>query len=154
MKRTVLFFILAFCAITMISAQSRNRQGQDLPQRGPAPPRQWERSDQRRTPRQNIETVNVSGNLTIARGMIAVSSNDNTYLVMGLNRFTGFIDGFKEGAAVTLEGYALPSRNDNTKILWAQKMTFNGKDYDLGRPFMNMPMIPNVMPQRMMWGRR
>ena len=151
MKRTVSFFLLAFCAIAVISAQTRNRQGQDSFQRGPAPPRQWERGEQRRTPRQNVETVNVSGNLTITQGMISVSSNDSTYLVMGLSRYIGFIDGFKEGAAVTLEGYVLPSRNDNTRILWAQKMTFNGKDYDLGRPFMNM--MPNMMPQRMMWGR-
>jgi hypothetical protein len=67
--------------------------------------------------------------------MIAVVSGDTTWLVRGLNRYVGFIDGLKEGAQVTLEGYAISSpRNDKIKSLQAQKMTLNGKDYELARP--------------------
>jgi len=73
--------------------------------------------------------------------MIAVIDKDTTYLARSLNRYTGFIDGLKEGAAVTLEGYALPSpQNNKVKILQVQKMTFNGKEYDLATPRRDMPM--------------
>jgi hypothetical protein len=77
----------------------------------------------------------VTGKLPIVQGMIAVVSGDPTWLGRGLNRYVGFIDGLKEGAQVTLEGYAMPSpRNDKIKSLQAQKMTLNGKDYELGWP--------------------
>ena len=143
MKRTVLFFMLAFCAVTVIIAQGNNRRGPDF-FRQPAP-RQWGGGDQRAVPRPTVETAKISGNLTIAQGMIAVNSNGITYLITGLTRFIGFIDGFKEGASVVLEGYAMPyPRNDKTRIMMAQKMTLNGKDYDLGRLFMN-PMRQRMM---------
>jgi hypothetical protein len=71
--------------------------------------------------------------------MIAVKSNDITYLVRGLNRYIGFIDGLKEGAAVTLEGFARPNpQNDKVKFMSVQKLTLNGKDYDIARPSGNV----------------
>jgi hypothetical protein len=79
------------------------------------------------------EDVKVSGNLAIQRGMIAVESGGITYLTAGLNRFVGFIDGLKEGARVTLEGRALPvPQDENAKFIQVQKMTLDGKEYDLG----------------------
>ena len=133
MKRFIFFCMLAVCAIAVVSAQGDNRRKQDAfrgKQHSPA----WGRDSPRKAP-PSPESVNVSGNLTIAQGMIAIIDNETTYLAMSLNRYTGFIDGLKEGATVTLEGYALPSpQNNKVKILNVQKMTLNGKDYDLAAP--------------------
>jgi len=94
-----------------------------------------------------VETATVSGNLTIVRGMIAVNSGNVTYFAGDLHRFVGFIDGLKEGAAVTLEGNVFPvPRNEAAKFIQVQKMTLNGKDYDLARP----QMAPRMMPQPQM----
>jgi hypothetical protein len=131
--------MLAVCAIALVSAQGNNRRRHDAFNGRPNFP-SWGRDYQRGFP-PSSENVNVSGNLTIAQGMIAVTEKDTTYLVMGLNRYIGFIDGLKEGAAVTLEGYALPSPHNKTvKLLNVQKMTLNDKDYDLARPRRDMPM--------------
>jgi len=133
MKRVVLFCMLALCSIALVSAQGNNRRKQDAFNGRPNSPA-W-RHDTPRKVLPSPENVNVSGNLTIAQGMIAVISDDITYLARGLSRYIGFIDGLKEGAAVTLEGYALPSpQNDKVKLLRIQKMTLNGKDYDLAWP--------------------
>ena len=178
MKRTILFVVLAFCAITLISAQQgrdrwgrgnnpgerpRHNWGYDHQNRAPRmsaerPRHNWG-YDQNRAPRMVSERVTVSGNLTIAGGMIAVNSNDITYLAVGLNRFTGFIEGFKEGALVSLEGHAMSAQRDNkTKFLRVQKMTLNGKEYDLDFPFQNMTPPPardtrDHRNQRMMRGK-
>ena len=154
MKRTFLLFILASCAITFASAQGQDRWEQRR-NYGEPPRYSQERGNPPRrmqgSPRdfyQKAESASVSGNLTIVRGMIAVSSGDVTYLAGGLQRFVGFIDGLKEGAAVTLEGsaFAVP-QNDKVKFLLVQKMTLNGKDYDLGRPRPNAG--PNMMQRPM-----
>jgi hypothetical protein len=158
MKRTILFVTLALCAIALVSAQGNNRWGPGFAPGGPCyqQPRQqnWGRGYQQRefTP---PEATSVTGNLTIARGMLAVTSNNSTYLVRGLNRYIGFIDGFKEGAAVTLEGYARNSPQDSAvKFLEVQKMTFNGKDYDLARPSRNTRPNPAPYPQNQQKPRR
>jgi hypothetical protein len=78
------------------------------------------------------EKSTISGALGIAKGSIALKSGNDTYYVMGLNRFVGFIDGLKEGARVSLEGYAFPLPNNNGgKGFKVTKLTLNGKDYDL-----------------------
>ena len=76
------------------------------------------------------ETVSVSGKLALANGRIALQSGENLYYVAGIRRLIGFIDGLKEGAQVSLEGYA---RNEpgNVWVLWATKLTLGGKSYDL-----------------------
>ena len=139
MKRTIVF-MLVLCTITMVFAQGSN----DIqnPQRS-----QGESPRQSRGVPRNAESVNISGNLTIARGMIAVNSNDVTYIAGGLQRFVGFIDGLREGATVTLEGNAYPvPQNDAVKFLAVQKMTLNGRDYDLARP---QPNFQNERPRQM-----
>jgi hypothetical protein len=137
MKRTILVFTLAVFAIAMVSAQGNDRWGrgqrQGFSPRGPQS-QSWNRGQQQRqiTP---PESASVSGNLTIVQGMIAVKNNDTTYLVRGLNRYVGFIDGLKEGAAVTLEGFARSTPQDEkVKFMSVQKLTLNGKDYDVARP--------------------
>jgi hypothetical protein len=151
MKRIILFCTLAVCAIALVSAQGNNRRKEDAFRGRPNFPA-WGR-DYSRGGLPSPENVNVSGNLTIAQGMIAVTSNDITYLARGLNRYTGFIDGLKEGAAVTLEGYALSSPQSNTvKMLYVEKMTLNGKDYDLATPRRDiMPMQRQQRMQRGCW---
>jgi hypothetical protein len=152
MKRMILFFMLVSCAAALTFAQGNNRPGQNRFPGGPPPV--FRENDKNKAYPRVTETTSVSGNFTIAQGMIAVASNDITYLVRGLNRYIGFIDGLKEGATVTLEGYALPyPQNDKVKFLLAQKMTLNGKEYELAPSISAMPnrnMMPNhnMMPNR------
>ena len=81
------------------------------------------------------ETVTVSGSLIVSRGSPAVKSGDDIYLVKGINRLVGFVDGLKEGAQVTIDGFALTSpRDSNFKVLRPSKLTLNGKTYDLSPP--------------------
>jgi hypothetical protein len=88
--------------------------------------------EKRRAPGAVPEKTVISGILGIAKGSIALKSGNDTYYVMGLNRFVGFIDGLKEGAQVNLEGYAFTSpQNDEGKVFKVTKLTLNGKDYDL-----------------------
>jgi hypothetical protein len=112
MKRLVIFFLIALAAGALLSAQEGNRLS-----RGTAP-----------------EKTTVSGKLGIVRGMIALDSGDTIYYVPGLLRFAGFIEGLKEGASVTLEGYEslapFPDEEPGTSLR-VTKMTLNGKDYDL-----------------------
>jgi hypothetical protein len=102
-------------------------------------------------PRMQMESVTVSGNLTLAQGMIAVEKDGITYLTRGLNRLVGFIDGLKEGAQVTLEGVATVNpQNNRVKMLRVHKMTLNGREYDLVSSFRNSasPMPPRQGPRR------
>jgi len=89
------------------------------------------------------EPVTVSGALTVAYGFPAVKSGDVTYLIGGVNRLTGFIDGFKEGAQVTIDGKAFTSPKDsNLKFLRPSKLTLNGNSYDLSPPQFFGPKAP------------
>ena len=143
MKRTILFFLLVSCAITLVSAQGNNRPGQERFPRGQPQGQNRMRGNGPQTP----ESVNINGNLTLVRGMIAVKTGDITYLADGLNRFVNFIDGLKEGAAVTLEGNAFSfPQNEKIKFLQVQKLTLSGKEYDLGRPRPNIAL--NLMRNR------
>jgi hypothetical protein len=121
MKQNVLCVLLALGAVTLVSAQGRDRGGMGHSGMG--------------SPPVATEKVTVTGNLTIAQGMLAVKSSDITYLASGLQRFVGFIDSLKDGARVTLEGYAAANPNDaKTKFLRTTKLTINGKDYELAPP--------------------
>lgn len=77
------------------------------------------------------EPVTVSGKLALSNGHIAVQSGDTTYYVMGLQRLIGFVDGLKEGAQVSLEGFIREIKNSNAKVMHASKLTIAGKTYDL-----------------------
>jgi hypothetical protein len=95
-----------------------------------------QRPDARNLPRLQMESVTVSGALTISQGMIAVEKDGITYLTFGLNRLVGFIDGLREGAQVTLEGVATVNPQDNrVKMLRVHKMTLNGREYNLVNSF-------------------
>jgi hypothetical protein len=67
--------------------------------------------------------------------MISLESDGSLYYVTGLDRFFGFIDGLKEGAAVSLTGYAFDSpRRSGTKVFRVTQLDLNGKSYDLALP--------------------
>ena len=133
MKRKILFILLV-CALAAVSwAQGRG----------------W--NQDRLTP---AETVTVSGSMIVAYGFPAVTSGDITYLVGGINRLVGFVEGLKEGAQVTIEGQAISIRRDgNLKLLRPSKLTLGAKTYDLALPnsimrnFNQGPMAPGWGPR-------
>jgi hypothetical protein len=81
-------------------------------------------------PGQAPAAVTIKGPLSLVNGQIAVKSAGTTYYVRGLQRLIGFVDGLKEGAEVTLEGYAIdiPIAPEYKHFL-ANKLTLNGKEY-------------------------
>jgi hypothetical protein len=118
MKRIIFLALCVLAAAAAVSAQTGNRPVPDAG-RGFTPPAQ--------------ETI--SGNLGISGGMISLESGGGLYYVAGLNRFIGFIDGLKEGAAVSLTGYAFDSpRLSGAKVFRAIELRLNGKSYELAPP--------------------
>ncbi|GHV78124.1 hypothetical protein AGMMS49942_29450 [Spirochaetia bacterium] len=72
------------------------------------------------------QALTLAGTLQLRNGTIALESSNTVYYVPLLERYIGFIEGLKEGAQVTLEGYAAGNGN----YLELTKMTLNGKNYD------------------------
>ena len=140
LKRIVLLSLLILCIGAVVFSQSPGRGGFGRNQnpRGNYPnyPNYPEdRFRNREAPQPVTEKVSVTGNLTIARGILAVKNNDITYLLPGLQRFMGFIDTLKDGAQVILDGSALSFSEDSKfKVLMISKLTIGGKDYDFERP--------------------
>ena len=78
------------------------------------------------------EQVTVSGSMVVAYGSPALKSGEVTYIVSGINRLIGFVDGLKEGVQVTIEGRSISNpRDNNLKFLRPAKLTFGGKTYDM-----------------------
>jgi hypothetical protein len=120
MKNILMIGLTVLFAAGTVSAQNRN-----LPDTGAAgrpdltPPAE--------------ETI--TGNLGISQGMMSLESGGELYYVMGLHRFIGFIDGLREGAAVSLTGYAFaPPRLSGAKVFRVTELRLNGKSYDLAPP--------------------
>jgi len=84
----------------------------------------------------NTPTTTIRGALGLTNGKVSVVSGNITYYVRGLERFVGFIDGLKEGAQVSLDGFAAaPTIEGQTDRLFrAVKLTLNGKSYEVGSP--------------------
>jgi len=89
------------------------------------------------TPPATVPTTTIKGTLGLSNGMISVVSGNITYYVRGLARFIGFIDGLKEGAQVSLEGYAAAPRTEGQKnsLFHPITLTLNGKNYEVGSKF-------------------
>ncbi len=97
------------------------------------------------------EVSTINGKLALVNGMIALQSNNKTYYVAGFQHLIGFIDGLKEGATVTLEGYGFPiPEAPEYQFFRSTKLTFNGKSYDLPTPHNHAGMMPrrNMAPQQ------
>ena len=128
LKKTIIFITLALGLAAMTWAQGWGRRW-DSPNTPPQPA---------------VETVTVSGSLIVSHGMPALTSGDVTYLIMGVNHLVGFIDGFKEGAQVSIEGSAI-GRDGSLKYLRPVKMILGGKTYDLSSPI-NFQNFRNQIP--------
>ncbi|MDR1373805.1 MAG: hypothetical protein LBJ24_02415 [Treponema sp.] len=119
MKKRVFFAILIVVAAGAF-AQSRDRQ---------------DREGRRQPP----PAVTVTGTLSLIDGRIALENDEAAYYAAGLGNLAGFVDGLKEGAAVTLEGFARPLlRRDGAEkerqLLRVTALTINGRRYDLSAP--------------------
>ena len=116
MKKTLFLLILGLALAAFASAQG---WGPGRTQRGMPP----------------AEPITVSGNMIVAHGMPAIRSGDITYIVFGISRLTGFIDGLQEGAHVTIDGRAITSQMDDTlKFLRPSTLALSGRSYDLALP--------------------
>jgi hypothetical protein len=90
---------------------------------------------------QTVETTTISGKLSILNSLIAVETENQTYYVHGFQHLINFVDGLKEGASVSLEGYVLPYQNDKENLHFVStNLTLNGKSYDLQTPYGNRGM--------------
>ena len=117
MKRILLVGILIAGASAFVMAQGRERCG-----RGAGP----------RTPG---EEVSVTGPLSLSQGMIAIRQGETTYYLRRLERYVGFVDGFKEGAEVTINGTAFQGRGEGARqMLFPTTMVLNGKTYEVAPP--------------------
>jgi hypothetical protein len=89
----------------------------------------------------NTPTTTIRGTLGLSNGRISVVSGNITYYVRGLERHVGFIDGLKEGAQVSLEGYAsAPTiEGQRERLFYPVTLTLNGKNYEVGSQDANKP---------------
>jgi hypothetical protein len=91
----------------------------------------------------------VTGTLAWVKGGIAVQKDGTDYIARTLNQLVGFVDGLKEGATVTVEGYAFPMVSREKSILFhATTLTFNGKDYELASAPVQTTVRINTPGQR------
>jgi hypothetical protein len=84
--------------------------------------------------RMPLEKLSLSGTLGLSQGIIVLKSGEETWYVPGLRHYTGFIDGLKDGAAVTLEGWGerVLQNGEAAGFLRVSKLTLDGKDYEVG----------------------
>jgi hypothetical protein len=112
MKKTLILLLLLIAVAGVTFAQV---QGRDFRRSGP----------------RDAETSTITGKLELINGNIAVKNGDTVFYVIGLDRLIGFVDGLKEGAEVSLEGWAFAApRNGENRSFLVSKLTINGKEYD------------------------
>ena len=70
------------------------------------------------------ETVRVEGTLQLQDGHMVLSTGTAVYFVPGLFRYVGFIDGLREGARISAEGFVSGS------FLQISKLNIGGREYD------------------------
>jgi hypothetical protein len=105
----------------------------------------------------NAPTTTIQGTLGLRNGRISVVNGNITYYVRGLERFVGFIDGLKEGAQVSLDGYAsVPTvEGQKDRLFYPVTLTLNGKTYEVGSPVAwHMKTGRNNRNGAAPWGRR
>ena len=71
------------------------------------------------------ELVRIEWTLQLRNGQIALVAGSAVYFIPGLMRYVGFIDGLKEGAQVSISGYA------SGDFLRPVRLTVGEKSYDL-----------------------
>jgi len=70
------------------------------------------------------QSVTVTGTLQLQNGQIALAGGNTFYFVPTLGRYIGFIEGLKEGASVSIDGYVWGN------YLEPSKLTIGGKSYN------------------------
>jgi hypothetical protein len=86
---------------------------------------------QERSERQRVNPLtpqSIDGTLKLEKGFVAVHSGESVYYVPMLTRYIGFINGLKEDAKVSIEGFLF--RN----IVHPVKVTVADKSYDFMTP--------------------
>ncbi|MDR2150158.1 MAG: hypothetical protein LBO67_04960 [Spirochaetaceae bacterium] len=98
-----------------------------------------------------LEKTTITGDLQVVQGAIALKKEGITYFITGLRNLIGFVEGLKEGATVTLEGYALPTIRHKTSVLFrASKLIIGTKDYVLSSSWLGngqMMLLWNDIPE-------
>ena len=113
MKKSIFFVMLGLALASFVSAQAQ----------GPG-------RNQRMAP--VAESVTVSGDMVLAYGRPAIISGDTTYIVFGINRLAGFIDGLREGAYVSIDGRAVASqRDENIMFLRPTTLALGERTFEL-----------------------
>ena len=102
MKRFCIVLLIAIFTAGTVFAQSKEKGGRD----------------------KKPDPVTIEGTLTLEKGIISLTSGDNVYFIPRLSRLAGFIDGLKEGAKVSVQGYVFKN------FIQPEKVTLNGKSYD------------------------
>ena len=74
------------------------------------------------------QPIAVEGTLQLQNGQIAINSGTAVYFVPSISRLIGFIDGLREGARVSVEGYVYGNTIHTTKL------TIAGRSYDFPDP--------------------
>jgi hypothetical protein len=82
-----------------------------------------------------IKPVKIEGALQLRNGFVAVSSENQTYYVPLLMRYIGFLEGLKEGAMVSIDGFAAG------RYLHPRRMVLDGKNYNFPRSAMLPPPL-------------
>ena len=70
------------------------------------------------------QTVSVTGTLQLQNGVIVLTSGSTVYFVPDLTRYVGFIDGLREGAQISVDGYA------SGNYIQPIRITVSGRAYD------------------------
>ena len=122
MKRTLLVLAIAVLVVGVAAAQPFAGRGNGFGLAGQAP--------------QAVTApvaATVTGTLELVNGQIAIKDGAKTFYVMIPNRLVGFIDGLKEGAKVTVEGYTHEIFGVKDAFgLSANKLTIGTRVIDLG----------------------
>jgi hypothetical protein len=80
------------------------------------------------------QLVTISGKLELIDGMIGLKSGGTAYYTPRLRILVGFVKDLQEDATVNLTGYAYPLPNRaGYAVFFVTKVSFGGKDYDLGQ---------------------
>jgi len=110
MKRLIFLAVIACLAVGTTFAQQGGERGRGQGRGGVQniPPR-----------------TTVAGTLLLQNGMIALASGENTYFVPSLMRFAGFIEGIREGAHVSMDGFVFGNR------FLPAAITVGGRTHDL-----------------------
>jgi len=82
---------------------------------------------------QSIPTTTIRGMVELNNGMISVVSGNTTYIIRGLERYIGIIEGFRAGVQVSLEGHAINRTGDSQNVILFNPLvlTLNGQNYEI-----------------------